>query len=149
MKRKVKYVGHVVSGKGIEIDQGKTDKVVNWPTPTTPEDVRRFLGFVGYYRHFIHNFSKISRPLTDLIPAPNKKKKSKSTATREWKWDDAQQQAFHTLKRPSCQCSYPRICQQLLAIRAPYRRVRGCPGCCFVSGAGWSKESHQLCKSWT
>ena len=35
-KRKVKYVGHVVSEKGIEIDQGKTDKVVNWPTPTTP-----------------------------------------------------------------------------------------------------------------
>jgi hypothetical protein len=58
------YVGHVVSEEGIEIDQGKTDKVVNWPTPTTPEDVRRFLGFVGYYRRFIHNFSKISRPLT-------------------------------------------------------------------------------------
>jgi hypothetical protein len=75
LKRKVKYVGHVVSEKGIEIDQGKTDKVVNWPTPATPEDVRRFLGFVGYYRRFIHNFSKISRPLTDLIPAPNKKKK--------------------------------------------------------------------------
>jgi hypothetical protein len=56
------------------------------------------LGFVGYYRRFIHNFSKISKPLTDLIPAPNKKKKSKSTATREWKWDDAQHQAFQTLK---------------------------------------------------
>ena len=84
LKCKVKYVGHVVSEKGIEIDQGKTDKVVNWPTPTTPEDVRRFLGFVGYYRRFIHNFSKISRPLTDLIPAPNKKKtKSKYIATRE------------------------------------------------------------------
>jgi hypothetical protein len=83
LKRKVKYVGHVVSEKGIEIDQGKTDKAVNWPIPTTPEDVRRCLGFVGYYRRFIHNFSKISRPLTDLIPAPNKKKKSKSTATRE------------------------------------------------------------------
>jgi hypothetical protein len=37
----------VVSEEGIEIDQGKTDKVVNWPIPTTPEDVRRFLGFVG------------------------------------------------------------------------------------------------------
>jgi hypothetical protein len=47
------------------------------------------LGFVGYYRRFIHNFRKISRPLTDLIPA---------TGTREWKWDEAQQQAFQTLK---------------------------------------------------
>ena len=47
LKRKVKYVGHVVSEKGIEIDQGKTDKVVNWPTPTTPEDVRRFWDSLG------------------------------------------------------------------------------------------------------
>jgi hypothetical protein len=42
---------------------------------------------------------------------------------------------FDEVEESSCQCSYPRICQQLLAIRAPYRRVRRCPGCCFVSGA--------------
>ena len=59
-KRKVKYIGHVVSEEGVEIDPSKTEKVVNWPTPTSPEDVRRFLGFVGYYRRFIKDFSKIS-----------------------------------------------------------------------------------------
>jgi hypothetical protein len=38
-KRKVKFVGHIVSEEGIEIDPSKTDKVTNWPKPQTPEDV--------------------------------------------------------------------------------------------------------------
>ena len=46
-KRKVKYVGHVVSEHGVEIDPAKTEKVKEWPRPTTPEDVRKFLGFLG------------------------------------------------------------------------------------------------------
>ena len=98
-KRKVKYVGHIVSEAGIEIDPDKTERVVNWPKPTSPEDVRRFLGFVGYYRRFIQDFSKISRPLTDLIPTPNKKSKKKSKNPREWIWGKDQDTAFETLKQ--------------------------------------------------
>ena len=53
---------HIVSEKGIEPDP---DKIVpRYPTvetPTTPEAVRKFLGFVGYYRRFIPDFSKIAR----------------------------------------------------------------------------------------
>ena len=64
--RRVKYVGHIVSEKGIEPDDDKIDKVVNWPKPTTREQIRQFLGFVGYYRKFVKDFSKIARPLTDL-----------------------------------------------------------------------------------
>ena len=41
--RKVKYVGHVVSEAGVEVDPAKTEKVVNCPKPTNPEDVKRFL----------------------------------------------------------------------------------------------------------
>ena len=72
-KWKVKYVGHVVSGAGIEIDQDKSNKEVNWPKPTTPEDVRRFLGFVGFID--VYHFSKVSKTLTDLI---NKEENRKS-----------------------------------------------------------------------
>ena len=73
-KRKVKFVGHIVSAAGVEIDPNKTEKETTWPPPTSPEDVRRFLGFVGYYHRFTKNFSQISRPLTDHMPIPTGKK---------------------------------------------------------------------------
>ena len=98
-KRKVKFVGYIVSEEGIEIDPSKTDKVTNWPKLQTPEDVRRFLGFVGYYRRYIKNFSLVSRPLTDLMPTHNKKhQKSKSKTKKTWTWENKQNQAFETLK---------------------------------------------------
>lgn len=97
-KRKVKFIGHVVSEEGVEMDPDKTERVINWPKPKTPEEVRKFLGFVGYYRRFIENFSRISRPLTDLMPTPMKKTKRK-TKTKEWKWGEPQDQAFETLKK--------------------------------------------------
>ena len=99
--RRVKYVGHIVSEQGIEPDLDKIAKVRDWPTPSTPEEVRRFLGFVGYYRRFIPNFSKIARPLTNLIPATNtpKRRKVKTPHSGIWKWDEEEEQAFTTLKQ--------------------------------------------------
>ena len=55
-KNKVKYVGHIVSKEGLQPDPAKIEKVLNWPRPNTPEEVRKFLGFVGYYRKFIKDF---------------------------------------------------------------------------------------------
>jgi hypothetical protein len=81
-KRKVKFVGHIVSAAGVEIDPDKTEKVTTWPTPTSPEDVRRFLGFVRYYRRFIKN----------LMPIP--------TGTKDkGYWGEDHMNAFDTLKR--------------------------------------------------
>jgi hypothetical protein len=96
--RKGKYVGHVVSEAGVEVDPAKREKVVNWPKPTNPEDIRRFLGFVGYYRRFIRQFSHISKPLTDLMPNPTSKK-SKKYQQKPWQWGDEQDIAFETLKQ--------------------------------------------------
>lgn len=45
-QERVRYVGHIISNQGIETDPEKTNKVLNWPIPTTPEEVRKFLGFV-------------------------------------------------------------------------------------------------------
>lgn len=73
-KTKVKYVGHIISENGVETDPEKIDKIVNWPTPSTAEEVRKFIGFAGYYRRFIHHFSQISKPLTELMPVHSKKK---------------------------------------------------------------------------
>ena len=101
-KRKVRYVGHIVSSEGIEPDPQKVKKVRDWPTPTNPDQVRQFLGFVGYYRRFIKDFSKVSRPLADLVPEPSKKarRKSKNSLVPEkWEWGEQQQSAFDHLKQ--------------------------------------------------
>ena len=99
-KEKVVYVGHTVSCKGIEPDPAKTETIRNWPTPKTPEDVLRFLGFAGYYRKFVKDFSKIAAPLTVLMPTTTKKKqgKRKQPSQKPWVWGDEQETAFRRLK---------------------------------------------------
>ncbi|KAL5011180.1 hypothetical protein ScPMuIL_011737, partial [Solemya velum] len=74
---KVRYLGFVVSALGVETDPEKIAKIQQWPVPTTPEEVRRFLGFAGYYRKFIRDFAKIARPLTQLTPSPKQSKPHK------------------------------------------------------------------------
>ena len=58
---------HVLSENGIEVDPGKVEDVLNWAQPQNVKEVRGFLGLAGYYRRFIENFSKISKPLTELL----------------------------------------------------------------------------------
>ena len=108
-QEKVRYVGHIVSQEGIATDPEKTEQVRNWPRPQTPEDVRRYLGFCGYYRRFVKDFSKVAKPLTDLLPAPIKKKRGKKptdqNADRKWKWGHEEETAF--LKLKDCLTSPP------------------------------------------
>ena len=57
-REEIEYLGHVVSGKGISTNPKKIEAVSKWPTPKTVYDIRSFLGFFGYYRRFIKNFSR-------------------------------------------------------------------------------------------
>ena len=59
--------GHIISKKGIEVDKSKIDLVRSLPFPTSVREVRSFLGHAGFYRRFIKDFSKISRPLCQLL----------------------------------------------------------------------------------
>ncbi|KAH0644044.1 hypothetical protein KY289_035018 [Solanum tuberosum] len=61
------FLGHIVSGDGIKVDTRKIEAVQNWPRPTSPTDIRSFLGLAGYYRWFVERFSSIASPLTKLI----------------------------------------------------------------------------------
>ena len=60
-------LGHLVSGKGLEVDKAKIKVIQNLPLPTTLQDLRSFLGHVGFYRRFIQDFAKVSKPLTTLL----------------------------------------------------------------------------------
>ncbi|GJR03071.1 reverse transcriptase domain-containing protein [Tanacetum coccineum] len=60
-------LGHKISKKGIEVDKAKNDVIAKLPHPTTVKGIRSFLGHAGFYRRFIQDFSKISRPMTHLL----------------------------------------------------------------------------------
>nr|GEV76214.1 reverse transcriptase domain-containing protein [Tanacetum cinerariifolium] len=56
-----------ISKKGIEVDKAKIEVISKLPYPTTVKGIRSFLGHAGFYRRFIKDFSKISRPMTHLL----------------------------------------------------------------------------------
>ena len=63
LKAHVQYLGHLISGKGIEPVPEKLESIKNMPSPTTPKEVKQFLGLIGYYRKLIPKFSDVARPL--------------------------------------------------------------------------------------
>ncbi|GKC17408.1 reverse transcriptase domain-containing protein [Tanacetum coccineum] len=81
-------LGHKISKKGIEVDKAKIDVIAKLPHPTTIKGVQSFLGHAGFYRRFIKDFSKISRPMTHLL--------KKNTP---FIFSDDCIQAFQTLKK--------------------------------------------------
>ncbi|GJX53960.1 reverse transcriptase domain-containing protein [Tanacetum coccineum] len=60
-------LGHKISKNGIEVDKAKVDMIAKLPHPTTIKGIQSFLGHAGFYRRFIKDFSKISRPMTRLL----------------------------------------------------------------------------------
>ncbi|GKA27932.1 putative reverse transcriptase domain-containing protein [Tanacetum coccineum] len=74
----------MVNHDGIHVDPSKIEAVKSWKAPTTPSEVRSYLGLVGYYRRFIENFSKIAKPLT-LLTQKNQKDKVIAYASRQLK----------------------------------------------------------------
>jgi hypothetical protein len=93
-KNELKYLGHIVGAEGIKVDPAKVAAVSDWPVPTSPGDVRSFLGLATYFRRFIQGFSTLARPLHQLT--------SKAAAIGPWQWDDACQAAFDGLKAALC-----------------------------------------------
>src|SRR5579862_8515266 len=80
-------LGHIISSKGIEVDKAKVEVIRDLPPPRTVRDIRSFLGHVGFYRRFIKDFSKISRPLCLLLQKD-----------KDFVFDEKCLEAFETLK---------------------------------------------------
>ena len=92
-KRRITYLGHIVSDKGIETDPKKIEAILKWPVPKTVHDVRSFLGFTNYYRKFIYKYAQKAKPLNKLISGDNVKKKHSKVD-----WTDECQTTFDLLK---------------------------------------------------
>ena len=82
----VDFLGHVVNGTNISMQERKVNAVLNWKTPAKKKEVQAFLGFANYYRRFIKNYSAKVKPLTEL------------TKDIPFSWGHAQQTAFDDLK---------------------------------------------------
>lgn len=108
-RSQVTYVGHIVSEQGISTDPAKVEAVTRWKQPTDLPSLQSFLGFCGYYRRFIKNYSIIVRPLTELCkgyPPTQKKRKSATPSDKTYykvnepfgdRWDQSCIEAFQKI----------------------------------------------------
>ncbi len=86
-QKSLTYLGHSISRDGIKPDLAKVEVIKKWATPANVKDVRKFLGFCGYYRNFIRNFASIAHPLNELL-----------RKDVEFKWSVECQEAFDSLR---------------------------------------------------
>ena len=93
-KEEITYLGHEISAKGMLPGQKGIEEIGRMGLPTTYTGIRKFIGAIGYFCHFIKKFAHIAKPLNDLLGCGNSKLKNHpvmlTTATKE---------AFHTLKK--------------------------------------------------
>ena len=87
-RRKVKFLGHVVSKNGVEPDPEKISAVANWCTPTNKGELASFIGLVSYYQKFIEDYSTTASPLFAL-----------ASKYASWKWTKDCEESFCKLKR--------------------------------------------------
>ena len=87
LKKHIQYLGHTVSGDGLEPVPEKLSSIQQMPRPYTPKEVKQFLGLVGYYRKFIPRYADIARPLNAL-----------TRKNIDFVWTDICQKSFELLK---------------------------------------------------
>jgi len=83
----VKFLGYLVSARGLERDVEKTRLTDEWPVPISLIELRGFLVLAGYYRRFVKDFSKKNAPLNNLLKTNSR-----------FQWTPACQSAFDEVK---------------------------------------------------
>lgn len=88
LKRRVEYIGHVIKGGTVGPSSAKMKAVKKYPEPTTKKAVQSFLGLTGYFRKFVRDYSKIAKPLSEMLKT-----------TQRFRFDDVERRAFERLKQ--------------------------------------------------
>ena len=78
----------IISENQLRMDPVKLRGIEEWPAPTNVKNIRSFLGFGNYYRRFIHDYGKITKPLNDLLGK-----------NKTFEWSQECQETFELLKR--------------------------------------------------
>jgi hypothetical protein len=86
--KQVTFLGHVISKGRISVDPSKVQDVLSWNAPLSVSDIQSFLGLARYYRRFVEGFSKISKPMTELLEKDTK-----------FEWALACEASFQELKK--------------------------------------------------
>jgi hypothetical protein len=81
-------LGHTISQDGISVDPSKVQEVMDWNPPKSVHQICSFLGLAGYYRRFIPGFSRIAKPMTELLKKVVK-----------FVWSKACEKACHALRQ--------------------------------------------------
>lgn len=72
LQKQVHFLGHELTADGLKPNKDKIDAVLKFPLPKSQKDIKAFLGLVGYYRKFIKDFAKLTKPLTICLKKNHK-----------------------------------------------------------------------------
>ncbi|XP_027088762.1 uncharacterized protein [Coffea arabica] len=89
-QKRVDYLGHTITDKGVTMDESKVSSILQWPVPQTVKELRGFLGLTGYYRRFVKHYGQVCKPLTELLRKDS------------FGWNTKAQESFEHLKKLMC-----------------------------------------------
>lgn len=72
LKLETEFLGHVICKDGVKPNPNKIIAIQGYPVPKTPTEIKRFLGLLGYYRKFIPDFARLTKPLTQCLKKGSK-----------------------------------------------------------------------------
>jgi transposase InsO family protein len=122
---RTKFLGFIISTDGLEVDPKKVEAIQNWQQPTTVKGVQSFLGFGNFYRRFIADYSRITKPLHLLT--------RKDVA---FYWGPDCQRAFEEIKRRLMEAPVLRHYEPGLETKVETDASEGCTGAVLSQRTG-------------
>ena len=86
-RQELGFLGHRLSRAGVSVEPRKVQSIVEWATPTSCTEVRRFTGLANYYRRFVEGYAEVAAPLTAL-----------GSPAARFRWTREEQASFDALK---------------------------------------------------